>query len=69
MSFLRAFSRVIRRSEQCNRVVTNITQRGYADAPSAMSFTFATPSECFYKDAHVKQVGQETSFEVELNCS
>ena len=57
MSFMRSFTRLVRLSEQVSRAAANVSRRGYADAASAMSFTFATPSECFYQDANVKQVG------------
>lgn len=39
-----------------SRVGAVVAQRGYADGSNEMAFTFATPSECFYNNAKVKQV-------------
>jgi len=54
MAFQRTISSV---SRLCYRSSwATLGKRGYADASGEMAFTFATPSECFYSNAKVKQV-------------
>ncbi|XP_067938881.1 ATP synthase subunit delta, mitochondrial-like [Watersipora subatra] len=56
MAFSRACCRFVQFSQQSAATRAVISKRGYADGAVAMAFTFATPSECFYTNANVKQV-------------